>query len=136
MTKDIIDKIKVMIKSHSIKEVALEVGCCSKTVWKILRSNNIKRSNMEKAAIRSRIRKNIIRAERRRAIFGLDQKSNIKVFSNKERNSLKYCMKRKGYKFPERGVNKAYITSNTKRQKDYEERGRKLGIIFITENAV
>lgn len=127
------EKIIELVKRHSISEVALKVGCGVVSVSKVIKEYNIQRSKEDLAAIRSRVRTDLVRAERRRAIFGLDQKSNLKVFSNKDRNKLKYCLKRKGYSFPERGVNIAYITKNTVRDLGYEEKGRKLGIQFYIE---
>lgn len=120
-----------LIRQKSISEVASIVGCSTTTVSKIIKENGIVRTSEEKASIRSNTRSRLVRAERRRAIFGLDQKSNLKVFSNKERAIIKYCLKRKGYRFPFRGVNTAYYDSETIRDKRYEDKGKKVGIRFI-----
>lgn len=128
---DVKKKILELIKDKSISEVAALVGCGISSVSKVIRDNKIVRSKEDLASIRSRVRTGMVKSERRRAIFGLDQKSNLKVFSNKERNALKYCLKRKGYLFFERGVNIAYFNEETMRDEKYEERGRKLGIRFL-----
>lgn len=130
ITKEIENRIIFLSKTKSYAEVAKTIGCSTKTIWRILHSNNVVRSSEDKAAIRSRVRTDLVRAERRRAIFGLDQKSNLKVFTNKERNKLKYCLRRIGYIFPIRGENVAYYREENKRNAAYEERGKKLGIIF------
>lgn len=131
ITKEIENKIILLSKTRSHSEIAKVIGCGKKTIWRVLHSNNVTRSAEDKTAIRSRVRTDLIRAERRRGIFGIDQKTDLKVFSNKERNVLKYCLRRIGYIFPIRGQNIAYYREDTKRNRDYEERGKKLGIIFM-----
>lgn len=135
LTEEKIAEIIVMSSSKSSSEMASIIGCSRKTINQVLANHNIKRNAEVQGAIRSRVRTDLIRAERRRSIFGLDQKTSLKVFSNKERNSLKFRLRRKGYVFPFKGVNEAYISFSTKRDPDYEERGKKLGIVFkIIEN--
>ncbi|WP_286145282.1 DNA-binding protein [Bacteroides caecimuris] len=120
-----------LVKTKSLSEVAKTVGCSVSSVSKVIKDGGIVRSRVELSSIRSRVRTDLIRKERRRAIFGLDQNTDIKVFFNKERNVLKYCLKRKGYRFLQRGVNIAYYAEDTKRDDIYEEKGRKLGIRFL-----
>ncbi len=97
---------------------------------KIIKENNLDRTKTDMEEIRSRTRRDLIRAERRRAIFGLEQKTGIKVFTNRERNTLKYCLTRRKYVFLRRGDTTAYFDDNTNRYTPYEERGRKLGLKF------
>ncbi len=130
ITEEIIAQIKVMIKDFSNCEIAEKLRISLSSVKRIIKDHNLDRSKTDMEAIRSRTRRNLIRAERRRAIFGLDQKTGIKVFTNRERNSLKYCLKRKRYVFKARGDNTAYYNENTNRYLPYEERGNKLGIKF------
>lgn len=130
VTDEVKARIIGLAASRSISEVAKEVGCSGSTVSTVIREAGVVRSAADKAAIRSRVRSEYVRAERRRAIFGLDQKSSLKVFSNRDRAILKYCLKRKGYIFVERGDTTAYFDADTRRDRAYEEKGRKLGLRF------
>lgn len=129
-TKELIEKIGELIKDYSNFEIASKLNVSLSTVRRILKENHYARTKEEKEAIRSRTRKDLVRAERRRAIFGLDQKTGIKVFTNRERNTLKYCLKRRKYIFLRRGDNTAYFDKGTNRYPPYEEKGIKLGIKF------
>lgn len=131
ITQDIINQVRTMMRDFSNSEIAKKLNISLSTVKRIIKDNGILRSREEKESIRSRSRKDLIRAERRRAIFGFDQKTDLKVFTNRERNSLKYCLRRKRYRFLKRGDNTAYYDSQTERHPPYEERGIKLGIKFI-----
>lgn len=130
ITKDLAEKVSLLIKDNSNSEIAGRLRVSVTTVKRIIRENRLTRTKEELENIRSRTRKELIRAERRRAIFGLDQKTDIKVFTNRERNSLKYCLKRRKYLFLKRGETTAYYNEQTNRYPPYEERGRKLGIKF------
>lgn len=126
-----IDRIINLVKTKSISEVAAMAGCSVSSVYNVIKGHKINRTKEELSSIRSRVRTDLVRKERRKAIFGLDQETNIKVFFNKERNALKYCLKRKGYIFLQRGVNIAHYGAETRRDEIYEEKGRKLGIRFL-----
>ncbi len=130
ISTELIADVEELVKDFSNCEIATRLKISLSTVKRIIRDNHLGRSKEEKNAIRSRTRNDLIRAERRRAIFGLDQKTEIKVFTNKERNTLKYCLKRKKYVFLARGDTTAYYDSATSRHPPYEERGRKLGLKF------
>lgn len=130
ITKELTIKIAEMIKDYSYCEIADRLKVSLSTVKRIIRFNNLKRTREDEANIRARTRRELVRAERRRAIFGLDQKTDIKVFTNRERNALKYCLKRRKYIFLRRGDNTAYFDTSTNRYPPYEERGRKLGLKF------
>ena len=129
-TNDQIALILSLHKEFSYSEISEKLSLSTSTIKRILKENQGKRTREETKAIRSRTRKKLIRSERRRAIIGLDQKTEIKVFTNKERNVLKYCLKRRRYIFLHRGENIAYYNEHTDRHLIYEERGRKLGIKF------
>lgn len=130
ISSDIINAVEELVKDFSNCEIATKLKISLSTVKRIIRDNHFCRSNEEKDAIRSRTRKDLIKAERRRAIFGLDQKTDIKVFTNRERNTLKYCLKRKHYIFLRRGDTIAYYDESTSRHPPYEDKGRKLGLKF------
>lgn len=75
-------------------------------------------------------RKETIKKERRRVLFGLEQKTRLKVVqSPREKIYLRYNLRRHGYEIC-RGDNKAYITELTQRSPSMEARAEKMGIIF------
>lgn len=130
ITDDIKCRIAELRKDHSVLEIASIIGCSVRTINYVLSRTYVTHTNDDSANIRSRVRKQIVKDERRRALFGLDQRSSVKVFSNKERIILRYCLKRKGYLFMSRGSNVAYFDSSTIRDYEYEEKGVKLGLKF------
>jgi len=136
LTREDYLKIRKMMRWKSNAEIASHLKVNISTVKRIVKKKGWTRTPEEKEQIRSNTRKNFIRAEKRRAIFGLDQKSEVKVFTNRERNALKYCLKRKHYRFVKRGDVVAYYDENTLRSAVYEARGRKLGLKFQSLNVI
>lgn len=136
ITKEATEQIISLLHAKSVAEICSIVGCSRSSVYKVMGDQNIARSKEDISQMRSRVRTDLIRAEKRRCIYGLDQKTGVKVFFNKERNTLKGCLRRKGYYFPERGKNVAYYDDTTVRNAIYEERGRKLGITFVSAKAI
>lgn len=136
ITDEVISRIKELIPSHSASETASIVGCGIASVFRIMRDHKIVRNTDDKKTMRSRIRTNQVHAERRRVLFGLDQKTNIKVVTNTDRNSLKYRLRRKHYIFTKRGDSTAYYDADTIRDSKYEEMGGKLGIRFVPYEAM
>lgn len=130
VTDELISRIGEMYAAKSNNEIAEELQISVWAVKKVLKENNFVRSHDDKCKVRSRTRTELVKAERRRAIFGFDQKTDIKVFTNRERNSLKYRLRRKGYRFLSRGDTTAYYDDGTERIPVYEERGNKLGLKF------
>lgn len=130
LTNEIKEQIIQLRKTHSTAEIAKMFGCTSRAIEYVLKENGLFQNSSDSAAIRSRVRRQNVRDDRRRALFGLDQKTNLKVFSNKDRIILRYCLKRKGYIFMGRGANTAYYNTDTIRDNAYEEKGIKLGLRF------
>ena len=79
----------------------------------------------------SEARKKLYRDERRRVLFGFEQKTNLRVI-NTPRNKvmLKHNLRKHGYEI-EKGSNIAYINDNTKQSALMEKRGVTMGIKFI-----
>lgn len=125
-----VQAIGSMVNEKSNREIASELNISITSVKDIRRKYNANRSKADEVKIRSRTRIQLVRSERRRAIFGFDQNTNLKVFTNKERNALKYCLRRKKYKFLARGDTIAYYDQETIRTPTYEEKGIKLGLKF------
>lgn len=128
---EMIDIVKEMMSSHSNSEIAehLHISICS--VKNIISENKWKRSKEDAFNIRSRVRKNLIRAEKRRTLFGLEQKTNLKVFSNPERLRLRRYFRRLNYIIRSRGAMTICYDDSTRRSSVFEERGRKVGLSFM-----
>ena len=76
-------------------------------------------------------RRETFRKERRRVLFGLEQKTRLKVVScPREKTCLRYNLRRHGYEV-DRGANEAYITECTRRSPVMEARAEKMGMSFI-----
>ncbi len=75
--------------------------------------------------------KKTYKAERRRVLFGFEQKTNLRVI-NTPRNKvmLKHNLRKHGYEI-EKNSNIAYINDNTKQSALMEKRGVIMGIKFI-----
>lgn len=130
ITQDLRDRVIEMANGYSIREIAEELKVSTSTVNRIIKAHGIERSKEDESTMRSRIRKNLVRAERRRALFGFDQRTNIKIFTNRECAKLKYCLKRRKYIFLHRGDKTAYFDAGTVRHDGYEKKGVKLGLKF------
>lgn len=115
-------------RSHS--ELAKMTGLCERTVWRITGELGLRREPCETAAIRSRVMKEIYQAERRRANWGLPQKTGFKVFASKKKQALRSKLLSLGYEVDERGGSVFYYTDDLVRRPRREENGRKLGFSF------
>lgn len=130
INEQLVSDIARLMPEMSNSEIATQLNVSVSTVKKVIRENMLKRGSSEEQHIRSQGRIRLIKSERRRALFGLEQHTCLKVFTNRERNILKNCLKRKQYIFLKRGDVIAYFDENTARDDSYEERGTKLGLKF------
>ena len=78
------------------QEMAERTGLNKHTITRIARELGLERTEEQLRDIRSRRRKELIQKERRRIIFGLDQRTNIKVVSNNQKIRLRGSLKRIG----------------------------------------
>ena len=77
-------------------------------------------------------RKNIFKAEKRRVLFGLGQKTKLRVVQvSRKKKSLRYNLRKKGYEIA-RASNEAFITAATHRSEVMERRARSMGISFTS----
>lgn len=79
-------------------------------------------------------RKETFKKERRRVIFGLEQKTNLRVVQcPREKVLLRLNLRRHGYEIP-RASNEATVTNETRRSIRMEARAEKMGIKFNFNN--
>ena len=114
----------------SSQEMAERTGLHRQTVRIIARELGLERTPEQLRKIRSRRRKELIQKERRRIIFGLDQKTNIKVVSNHQKIRLRSSLKRLGYILGTDG-HTFYYYPGLRRHPIKESNGRALGFTFL-----
>lgn len=110
--------------------MAERTGLCENTIYLIARELGLSRTPEQKRAIKSRLRKELIRSERRRAVFGLEPRTNIKVGSDIRKIRLRGNLKRHGYIVDDDGIT-FYYYAGLCRRPIREEHGRKLGFKFM-----
>ena len=77
-------------------------------------------------------RKKTIKAEKRRVLFGLEQKTKLRVVqAPKEKICLRNGLRKKGYEIA-RASNEAFITAETHRSEVMERRAISMGISFTS----
>ena len=114
----------------SYQEMAERTGLHRETIRIIARELGLERTPEQLRKIRSRRRKELIQEERRRIIFGLDQKTNIKVVSNHQKIRLRGSLKRLGYIIGTDG-HTFYYYPGLRRHPIKESNGRALGFTFL-----
>lgn len=114
----------------SYEEMAERTGLCKDTIYLIARELGLSRTPEQMRAIRSRRRKELFQKERRRVIFGLEQRTNIKVGCNMRKIRLRGNLKRHGYIVDDDGTT-FYYNASLRRHPIREEHGRKLGFKFM-----
>ena len=114
----------------SYQEMAERTGLHRETIRIIARELGLMRTPEQLREIRSRRRKELIQKERRRIIFGLDQKTNIKVVSNHQKIRLRGSLKRLGYIIGTDG-HTFYYYPGLRRHPIKESNGRALGFTFL-----
>lgn len=122
------------IRNHfhdcSFAEMADKLGISKMSVSRIATQLNLRRTKKETYRVSSRVRKDLIRRERRHVVFGLEPVTNIKVVSNRARVRLRAKLKAKGYVVS--GDNRIlYYTNDQRRYERREKRGIELGLSFL-----
>lgn len=114
----------------SYQEMAERTGMHKESIRIIARELGLERTPEQYRTIRSRRRKELVQKERRRIIFGLDQKTNIKVVSNLRKIRLRGSLKRLGYII--RADNHTfYYESTLHRHPVKEAHGKAFGFTFL-----
>lgn len=126
---DLAERVRELHGSHSNAEIAAITGISSRSVSRIVAVLGLRRTKKEEQSIRSRIRQDIMKREKRRVIFGLPPITRIKVVTNKPRIKMRHSLKKAGY-LVIRGQNVMYYHSDMERDHSREDIGRKLGLRF------
>ena len=114
----------------SYQEMAERTGMHKESIRMIARELGLSRTPEQLRTIRSRRRKELIQKERRRIIFGLDQRTNIKVVSNNQKIRLRGSLKRLGY-IPATDGHTFFYYPGLRRHPVKEANGKTLGFTFL-----
>lgn len=131
--RDIANKLKISVSS---------VHC---TINDAATKGFRKRSHEKTGKIMSEARIRLIKKERARVVFGLNQKTKIKLFPNKKKYKMRERMKRCRYEVEHNGMD-VYIDDETRRHDNIETDAQRMGfnihppiityypLDFVTEN--
>ena len=110
--------------------MADDLGVSRTTVSRMARKLGLNRSKAEGYAMSSRVRFEMVRRERRRAIFGLAPLTRIKVISHRAKVRIRSRLKAKGYVT---GVHRniLYFTEATCRKARLEAKAARFGLAFL-----
>lgn len=126
---DIREFVEMEHENMTYKEMAKRAGVHRVTVWKIANELGLKRSRdkWNDHIRKSRIER--IKSEKRRIMFGLEQRTKLKVVCNKSKHYLRQKLRQFGY-VADKGSNTVYYTDDTVRKPIRERNGERLGFIF------
>lgn len=86
-----------------------------------------KKRNQERVLKSAESRRKTVAAEKRRILFGLPQKTKLKIGYNRKKVLYRYALRKRGY-IIERGGSDAFVTESTHRNYAVEQRAAKHGI--------
>lgn len=122
------------VERYSYSEIAAKIGCHRNTVKRYVTAL-VDAGIIEACSVRqvydkiSRIRQTIIKKERGRVIFGMDQRTDIKVFASSKKMEMRKRLRIYGYMI-ERGSDLVLICPDTDRHPKSEAAARRLGLTF------
>ena len=123
------ETVRELYPTFSQVEIAEATHTSKSTVRRVITGLHLTRTKEQEKEIRSRIRKKLIKKERARIVFGLDQHTNIKLVTNPRKVKYRTKLKNDGY-IVMRGSNTIYYTPEQKRHRHREENARKAGLDF------
>lgn len=123
--------IQAHFHERSFSEMAESLGISKTTVWRTASWLGLERTDAQHKDILSRTRREMIRRERRRAVFGLEPLTRIKVVTDRARVKLRSLLKSKGYVVDGGERNTLYFTAGTERLERLERRGERHGLRFL-----
>lgn len=123
---------------RSVERYAYLNGCHKSRAFRIRQGKAIRqrtKDDVYKEMVKRRAEtfREVYRKERRRVLFGLEQKTRLRVTRySMERTRLRQNLRRHDY-IIEYGLDDIYITSETKRSERLERRAEKMGMQLIIE---
>lgn len=130
---DIREFVEMEHENMTYKEIAKRAGVHRVTVWKIANELGLKRSRDKWNEHLRRSRIELIKSEKRRIVFGLEQRTKLKVVCNKSKHYLRQKLRQFGY-VADKGSNTVYYTDDTVRKPIRERNGERLGFIITKQH--
>lgn len=128
--KDIRAFVELEFHNLTYKEMAKRTGLNDYTIFKIARELGLVRTREKwNENIGTGLRE-AYRSERRRVMFGLDQRTKWKVVCNRKKIRLRHKLKEQGY-IVAKGGHSVYYTDDIVRRPIRERNGEKLGFKFM-----
>lgn len=128
--KDIRAFVELEFHNLTYKEMAKRTGLNDYTIFKIARELGLVRTREKwNENIGTGLRETY-RSERRRVMFGLDQRTKWKVVCNRKKIRLRHKLKEQGY-IVAKGGHTVYYTDDIVRRPKRERNGEKLGFTFM-----
>lgn len=127
--KDVREFVRMEFENLTYREMAERTGLNDYTIFKIASEMGLSRTKDKWKEHISRGRKEVYKKERRRVIFGMDQKTRLKVVSNKKKHRLRHKLRKHGY-IVAKGDNTVYYTDSLECHPIRERNGEKLGLRF------
>lgn len=106
---------------YSYAEMAEMAGVDVKTIRNHMRRMKLERLPGETSSIRKRVMRRIWKKEKTRVLFGLEQKTKLKVVKARHKSIIRHHMRKKGYIVPVMS-DVIYYHSLTKRNFYYEKK--------------
>lgn len=123
------EQITELFYDHSYSEIASILGISARTVSRTVATLGLKRSKSQDSSIRSRIRHDIIRRDKRRITFGFPQITRIKVSGYRPKTRIRHQLKKHGY-IVTRGLDVVYYTTDFERNHIKEQKAQRFGLRF------
>lgn len=127
--RDVRAFVEMEYHNLTLKEMAKRTGLNKYTIFRITRELGLSRTREKWNENISKACSEVYKSERRRVMFGLDQRTNLKVVSNKRKIRLRHKLKEHGY-IVAKGDHTVYYTDDLVRHPIRERNGERLGFKF------
>ena len=124
------DIVRDNFNERSISEIARMCQISRAKVQRIAKALGLKKTDRERFQMLSRVRKEQVKSERRRCIFGFEPQTKIKVVTNRARIRYRSHLKSLGYIVVGRNARTLYYTADFQRNEKKEAKGMLLNLSF------
>lgn len=122
--------VRELHPTHSISEISEKIGVSPRTISRIISLLGLHRGKESEKNIRSRIRTDMIKREKRRMVFGLQPITKLKVVSNRKKITFRHKLKAIGCEVS-RNATTIYYSDNNCLQPEHFVQCEKLGLRLI-----
>lgn len=123
--------VRMEFNNLSYREMAKRTGLCVNTIQNIVRELGLVRTPEQKWRNLRIARNNLIRREKARIAFGLEQKTRLKLGCNRKKVQARLRLRKLGYRMGKDGHTFYYHTDGMERSPRKEENSKKYGFKFL-----